>query len=153
MTEKLTFEEKLPLFSLKKNPTNIEVAKMTSSTSVNEYVRNFFSDDLEVYESFFCLMLNRSNNTVGYAKISQGGISGTVVDIRLVCKYALDSLCSSVIVVHNHPSGNLNPSTADKQITKKLENALMSLDIKLLDHIIVVPEVSEYFSFADEGLL
>lgn len=101
----------------------------------------------------FLLLLNNSNNTLGYVKISQGGITGTVVDIRIIAKYAIESLATAVILCHNHPSGNLKPSEADKILTTKVYKGLELLDIKVLDHIILVPDSEEYFSFADEGLM
>ena len=92
-------------------------------------------------------MLDRSNNTVGYAKISQGGIVGTVVDLKIIAKYCIDSLCSSVILAHNHPSGNLTPSMQDKQITKKIKDGLNLLEITTFDHLIITEE--SYYSFSD----
>lgn len=95
--------------------------------------------------------MNRSNNTIGYAKISQGGVAGTVVDVKIIAKYAIDTLASSVILAHNHPSGNTQPSRADKDITQKIKDSLKLFDISVLDHIILTED--EYFSFADEGLI
>jgi DNA repair protein RadC len=84
-------------------------------------------------------------------KISQGGISGSVVDIKIICKYAIECLGCSVILVHNHPSGNRNPSQEDLNITKKIKQALSIFDIGLFDHIILT--ANSYYSFADEGIL
>lgn len=146
------FKSRIPLFTLRKIQTSFPNVKITSSADAAEFIRQFFSDDVAVFESFFLLMCNRANNTVGYAKISQGGVSGTVIDVKIIAKYALDSLCSSVVLAHNHPSGNLNPSDADIQITKKIKQALQLLDIVVLDHIILT-ESDKYFSFADDGLI
>ena len=88
---------------------------------------------------------------MGYAKISQGGVCNTQVDIRLVAKYAIDSLATSVIFVHNHPSGNAKPSIEDKKISEKLKDALRLFDIRLLDSIIITE--NDYYSMADEGLM
>ncbi len=96
-------------------------------------------------------MMNQANRTIEYAKISQGGISATVVDPRIICKLAVDSLCSAVILVHNHPSGNVKESEVDRGLTKKLMYALSYLDIRVLDHIILTE--NDYRSFADEGLM
>ena len=126
-------------------------AKITSSKDIFEYARRFYHDDINIYESMFMVMLNRANNTDAWVKISQGGIAGTLVDIRIILKYAVETLCSNVILVHNHPSGNLFPSQADKDITIKLQNALRFFDIQLLDHLILCND--KYYSFADEGLL
>jgi DNA repair protein RadC len=99
----------------------------------------------------YILLLDRSHHTIGYAKISQGGVSGTVVDTRIVAKFAIDSLASGIILAHNHPSGNLKPSNADETITNKIKTGLGYFDIQVLDHIIVTEDA--YTSFADEGLL
>ena len=106
--------------------------------------------DLE-HEEFWLLMLNRANRVLGRFKVSQGGLSGTVIDTRIILKKALDNLASSIIVCHNHPSGNKQPSDADVKITEKLKKAAEMLEIKLLDHVIIADK--SYFSFADEGLI
>lgn len=106
--------------------------------------------DLE-HEEFWLLMLNRANRVLGRFKVSQGGLSGTVIDTRIIMKKALDNLASSIIVCHNHPSGNTQPSDADVKITEKLKKASEMLEIKLLDHVIIADKA--YFSFADEGLI
>ena len=106
--------------------------------------------DLE-HEEFWLLMLNRANRVLGRYKVSQGGLSGTVIDTRIILKKALDNLASSIIVCHNHPSGNNQPSDADVKITEKLKKAAEMLEIKLLDHVIIADK--SYFSFADEGLI
>ncbi len=101
------------------------------------------------YEEFWILLLNRSNRIINKSKISQGGVAGTVIDTKLILKTAIEQLASSIILCHNHPSGNLNPSEADVDITKKLKAASEYMDIKLLDHVIVADHA--YFSFIDEG--
>lgn len=106
--------------------------------------------DLE-HEEFWLLMLNRANRVIGRYKVSQGGLSGTVIDTRIILKKALDKLASSIIVCHNHPSGNNQPSDADVKITEKLKKAAHMFEIKLLDHVIIADK--SYFSFADEGLI
>lgn len=106
--------------------------------------------DLE-HEEFWLLMLNRANRVLGRYKVSQGGLSGTVIDTRIILKKALDNLASSIIVCHNHPSGNNQPSDADVKITGKLKKAAEMLEIKLLDHVIIADK--SYFSFADEGMI
>jgi len=103
------------------------------------------------HEEFWLLMLNRANRVLGKFKVSQGGLSGTVIDTRIILKKALDNLASSIIVCHNHPSGNNQPSDADVKITEKLKKAAEMLEIKLLDHVIIADK--SYFSFADEGLI
>jgi DNA repair protein RadC len=103
------------------------------------------------YEEFWVLFLNRSNRVINRMKLSQGGISGTVTDVRLAMKKAIEYLASGIIVCHNHPSGNLNPSESDSKITQKIKEAGNLLDIQLLDHLIISEK--EYYSFADNGLL
>jgi DNA repair protein RadC len=119
----------------------------------SETVYRLFSPrlgDLE-HEEFWLLMLNRANRVLGRYKVSQGGLSGTVIDTRIILKKALDNLASSIIICHNHPSGNKQPSDSDVKITKKLKKAAEMLEIKLLDHVIIADK--SYFSFADEGLI
>lgn len=106
--------------------------------------------DLE-HEEFWVLFLNNSNKVLAKNQISKGGLTATIVDVRLLFKQALELTSVAIIVCHNHPSGKLQPSTADKQLTQKIKQAGVTLDIKLLDHLIITEKA--YFSFADEGLL
>jgi len=103
------------------------------------------------HEEMYVILLNRANVIIGNFKVSQGGISAAVVDIRLILKPAIESLASGIILVHNHPSGNLNPSREDKQVTTRLKEAAKLMDISLLDHLIIAGKL--WFSFADEGIL
>ena len=103
------------------------------------------------HEEFWIIYLNNSNRVLKKAQLSKGGITGTLVDIRLVLKQALELSATSIILAHNHPSGTLIPSKADKALTDKLKKAASSMDINVLDHIIVCSH--SYFSFADSGLL
>jgi DNA repair protein RadC len=103
------------------------------------------------HEEFWVLFLNRSNKVINKMKLSQGGISGTVTDVHLVMKRAIELLASGVIACHNHPSGNLNPSESDTKITQKIKEAGNLMDIQLLDHLIISDK--DYYSFADNGLL
>ena len=137
--------------SLKLEKTDIEIVKIQCSADIDKFVRNFYFDDLTLFESMFLILLDKSNKTVGYAKISQGGTAGTVVDVKLIAKYAIDSLSASVIMVHNHPSGNKQPSQADIDVTKKVKQALKLFDINLLDHVIITEK--DHYSFADESIL
>jgi len=146
-----TYKSQAKRFELKSIQSDFPKQKITSSRDSQEFIRQFYGDDIEIYESFFLLLLNRANNTIGYAKISQGGTAGTIVDSKIVAKYAVDSLASAVILAHNHPSGNTKPSPADIQITKKLRDGLKLLDIEVLDHIILTEE--SFYSFADEGMM
>jgi len=109
-------------------------------------------NNIELQESFKMLLLNNSNKVKGIYTLSTGGITGTLVDIRIIFAVILKSLTTAVILAHNHPSGTLRPSEADKSLTQKIKRAGELLDIKVLDHLILTPE-GDYFSFADEGLL
>ena len=108
-------------------------------------------DTLDLQESFKVLVLNRAGKVLGIYEASHGSTCGTLVDPKLVFIAALKAAANSIIVAHNHPSGNINPSESDKQLTQKLKAAGQLLDIQLLDHIIVTAEA--YFSFGDEGML
>ena len=146
---KKTYKSTISEYSLKYTKSEIQKTKVTTSESASNVIRKFYFDDINIYESFFILLLNRANNTTGFAKISQGGTDGTVVDIKIIAKYAVESLSSAVIICHNHPSGNIKPSEADINITKKIKDALLLLDISLTDHIIL--SENNYYSFADNG--
>jgi DNA repair protein RadC len=135
--------------SLKLEKSNFDSVKISCSLNSYNCIKQFYLDDIELYESFFLLLLNRANQTTGYVKISQGGTAGTVVDPKIIAKYAIDSLSASVIIAHNHPSGNLKTSEADIAMTKKIQAGLMLFDIKLLDHLIITS--SGFFSMADDG--
>jgi DNA repair protein RadC len=103
------------------------------------------------HEEFWLLFMNRANRLISREQISSGGVSGTVVDVKIIFKRALEQLASSMIVVHNHPSGNRAPSQADIEITQKIVAAGKLLDIQVLDHLIVCG--NHFYSFADEGIL
>ena len=140
------------LVSLKRKKSIVERVKITSSSDVGRLAMPLFDDSIDIHESMFLLLLNRANVVIWVAELSKGGISGTVVDVRMIAKYALDVLASGCIMVHNHPSGNNQPSKADKDITSKTKDALKLFDVALLDHVIVMPD-GGCFSFADDGLL
>lgn len=129
-----------------------ELRQVSSSIETYEVLKNCFDKDtFFMQEQFIILLLNQSNKIIGYHPLSTGGISSTVVDIRLIFATAIKSLATSIIIAHNHPSGNLKASEADKNITKKIKEAGEILDIKLIDHLILTSE--SYLSFADEFLL
>jgi DNA repair protein RadC len=123
--------------------------KITSSAVAYELLQRRLAD--LPHEEFWLLALNRANMVVREHQVSKGGISGTVVDVRMVCKWAAGVEASGVVIAHNHPSGQLVPSEQDKAITKKLKEALRIFDIALLDHLIIGH--GKYLSFSDEGLL
>ena len=107
---------------------------------------------IEHHESFKLLLLNRANKVLGVANISQGGTNGTVTDVKIILQYAIKSNASGIIVCHNHPSGNMNPSESDSKITQKIKEAGNLVDVQLLDHLIITTD-GEYFSYADQGLI
>lgn len=127
----------------------VELKKITSSKSIFELMQPIIGE--LPHEEFWIVFLNNSNKVLSKSQLSKGGITGTLVDVRLVFKMALEMGAVSIILSHNHPSGTLQPSEADKQITRKLKLAGESLDIKILDHLIVTE--MHYYSFADEGIL
>lgn len=127
--------------------SSLEKQTILSSKDVAEYLRAMLKDYL--YEVFAVLFLNKANKINHYEVMSRGGIDGTVVDPKVILKKALEETATSLILCHNHPSGNLKPSTADIVLTKKIKEAAALLDIKVIDHIIV--SESGYYSFADEG--
>lgn len=127
----------------------VERKQISSSRSVFEYFQPIIGE--LPHEEFWILYLNNSNRIIKSDQLSKGGITGTLVDVRLVYKEALQVGAVSIILAHNHPSGTLKPSQSDIQLTKKLKLAGDNLDIKVLDHLIVTEKA--YFSFADENLL
>lgn len=129
-----------------------ERPKVNSSKEVYEVLyNNWDMSRIELQEQFKILLLNRANRVLGIYEVSTGGTSGTVADPKLIFSTALKSCAASIILSHNHPSGNLKPSQADINLTKKIKAGGELLDIAVLDHVIVTPE--GYYSFADEGLL
>ncbi|MDD3003541.1 DNA repair protein RadC [Flavobacterium sp.] len=127
----------------------LELKKITSSKSVFEIMQPIIGDLL--HEEFWVVFLNNSNKVVYKSQLSKGGITGTVVDVRIVFKMAFEQNAVSLILCHNHPSGVLQASDADKQITQKIKEAGKMLEINVLDHLIIT--TYDYLSFADEGLL
>jgi DNA repair protein RadC len=126
-----------------------EKVKITSSNVAYKVLQKRLSD--LPHEEFWVLILNRANQVVKEEYLSKGGISGTVVDVRLICKAAIENNASGIVIAHNHPSGQLTASEQDKSITKKLKEALKTFEIALLDHLIIGDQ--QYYSFADDGIL
>lgn len=138
--------------SYKKRKTKFGTARCPMESE--QVARDIFKQSkvqMELKEYFFIIFLNHSNEVIGYNKLSEGGITGTVADVRLIFATALKCLASGVILVHNHPSGNMNPSMADQKLTEQIKHAGRLLDILLLDHLILTTK--DYYSFEDEGLL
>lgn len=129
-----------------------DIIKKMQITSSQDAYQCIMPELLDLsHEEFWLILLNRANMVLKKESISKGGISGTVADPKLIFKAALDNKASSIILVHNHPSGNLKPSEADKKLTKKVFEGGKMLDLPILDHLIFTD--NGYFSFADEGLL
>lgn len=130
---------------------NSELPAIHSSKDVFRYViENNVIKELNHRESFIALYLNRANKVLGYSLISIGGIAGTVADPRLIFQIGLLCNTCSIVLCHNHPSGNAKPSEADIKLTQKLKNAGQFLDIQVIDHLIITDE--SFYSFADEGI-
>lgn len=145
----ITIVAALELGRRRKDQEVDEKPKISSSKDAYQAIK---ADLLDIpHEEFWVLILNRANRVIKKHQISQGGVAGTVADPKIIYKSALDSLASGIILAHNHPSGNLTPSQADIDLTKKLREAGKMLEIQVLDHIIVAGQ--KYFSFADEGML
>lgn len=123
--------------------------KITGSKDAADYFFPLLGD--LSHEEFWVMLLNRGNKILDAFMISQGGISGTVIDVRIILKPAIEKLASAIILCHNHPSGTMQASDADKKITKKIKTAAETMDIAVLDHIIIGH--NNYLSFADEGML
>ena len=134
-----------PLFKLSERP------KVVTSKDAEKQFKALWSDKIQYVEEMSILLLNRANKVLGFAKISIGGTTGTVVDTKVIFQTALKANANAIILCHNHPSGNLSPSEADIKITKNVREAGKIMEINLLDHLIITDE--GYYSFADEGIL
>lgn len=135
-----------------KKEEGTKLYKLTSVKECADMVRKIFNaDTIEWVEEFLMICLNRNNELLGFYKVSKGGMASTQVDVRVICTAALQTMAHSVIVAHNHPSGNTKPSDSDISLTERLSDAFKILDIKLVDHLILTTD--SYFSFNGEGLL
>jgi len=134
-----------------KTNDSVHNIKVSSSKDVNDFIRTIYPVEINIRESMLAVFLNNSNRTLGYSIASIGGITACLVDIRLVLRDALLTQSTSIILVHNHPSGSLKPSQADLAITEKIKKAAAHMDIKLLDHIIITED--DFYSFVDSGKL
>ena len=162
--EELKTKRQLALSLFEKSPELAEVKvvykkkvqnlmKITTSRDCFDVLFSLFNNNtIEYQEEFLILFLNRANKVLGWSRLSIGGMTGTVVDPKIVFCMALLTGANSIVVSHNHPSGNMKPSEADIKLTKQLKEAGKLLEIQLLDHLIIVPEGS-FFSFADEGMM
>lgn len=123
-----------------------------SKDAFNIFMESWDPDSIEHIEEFKLMLMTRSNKVLGIASISKGGISGTVTDVRIILQYAIKAIASGMIICHNHPSGNVQPSESDLKITRKIKESGNVMDIQLLDHLIIIPE-GKYYSMADEGII
>lgn len=126
-----------------------QIRKITSSKDVFDLLHPRIGE--LTHEEFWIVYLNNANKVLKSQQLSKGGLTGTLVDVRIVMRQALESGAVGLVLAHNHPSGTLKPSQADKEVTRKLKKAALALDIKVLDHLIITQK--EYFSFADELIL
>jgi DNA repair protein RadC len=141
---------KLPKIKIKVSVSRGEQHTITSSDDVAKVCRSIFSaDTINWTEEMLVICLNRANVVIGYHKVSSGGFSGTVCDPKVVLTIALQCAASSIILTHNHPSGNLKPSDNDIRVTKKIQDACALLDLKLLDHVIITDD--NHYSMLENG--
>ena len=145
----ITITAALELGRRRKFEDEVKQEKITSSRDVYDIMQPVLGE--LSHEEFWVIYLNNSNKVLQKQQLSKGGITGTLVDVRLVLKQALEVGATALVLCHNHPSGTLKASEADKKITQKLKTAGLTLDIKVLDHIIITEKA--YFSFADETIL
>ena len=143
--------KKLTKYTLKKEKTDIERVQITCSKDAYKFCLKFYSDDIDVYESVFALFLDNTGNTIGYAKIAQGGVSTSIVDVPLIVKYAIESLSVGVVLCHNHPTGNLNPSVSDIKTSNAVKHSLTLIGINFYDNIII--SKNHYYSFFENNQL
>jgi DNA repair protein RadC len=128
--------------------------RIISSENAYEVLKQFYPlDTIGLVERFCVLYLNQNNQVRGVYELSRGGLTGTVADVRLIIGTALKIMATSIILSHNHPSGNLNPSEPDKQLTEKIRNAARMMEMQLFDHLILSPVDGKYFSFAENNLI
>lgn len=134
-------------------PLKGKLFQIKNADSAFEYLSTAYDEStIGLYEEFMVLLLNRANRVLGCLKLSKGGLTGTVVDLRILYGTALKAMASSIIIAHNHPSNNLVPSQEDRDLTRKIKDAEKLLDIHLLDHLILGTD-DNYISFANEGWL
>jgi DNA repair protein RadC len=123
-----------------------------SKDAFDVFMDSWDQDTIEHIEEFKLMLLTRSNKVLGIASLSKGGINGTVTDVRIILQFAFKANASGIIICHNHPSGNVQPSESDIAITRKVKESGNVMDILLFDHLIIVPE-GKYYSMGDEGVI
>lgn len=135
-------------YKLTRTTNEMQSIKVTGPADAAVFAANFFEDDINIYESCFIILLNGANKTIGWYKVSSGGLDATIIDKRIICKVAINALSAGIILVHNHPSGEVKPSSADIKMTKEVKDCLKLFDVVLVDHIILSEK--KYYSFTDE---
>lgn len=141
---KISYTERIPAPFWKKVSSSEDISQML--------YEHWNKNTISIHESFKIVLLNNSNKVKGIYLVSQGGITGTLVDLRILFAVVLKSLAVGIILCHNHPSSKLEPSEADKNLTAKIKKAAKLFDVMVLDHLIIAPN-GEYYSFADNGIL
>lgn len=148
MNQNLKVAELLVSYS----PNIISEQKISNSRETYSLITNHWNlDTMEMYEEVKIILFNRANKALGVYDLSKGGMSSSIIDVKIILSIVLKTLASGIILVHNHPSGNLVPSKFDIDVTQKLKSACDLMDVAFLDHLIISKE--NYFSFADDGLL
>jgi len=141
---RISYKERIPAPFWQKISSSQDAAKML--------FEHWDKQTIQVHESFKVVLLNNNNKVKGIYQLSKGGITGTLVDLRILFAVVLKSLSVAIILTHNHPSGTLKASEADKNLTQKIKKAAELFDVRILDHILIVPN-GDYYSFADNGIL
>lgn len=132
-----------------KRNSGFKKEKLNDSGKMYNYIKQFYFDDINVFESAFVILLNKNLQSIGYAKIATGGVTECAMDVRIIAKFAVESLATAVIIAHNHPSGSLTPSRDDDGVTYQIKKGLDTLRIHLLDHIIITED--DYYSYRENG--
>lgn len=145
----ITVVSALELGRRRKESEPVKNIRIDSSRLVYDYMKSDLTD--LAHEEFWVILLKRNNEIIKKVQISRGGVSGTVVDVSIIFKHAIEALASGIVLVHNHPSGSIKPSEQDMRITKKLKEAGILMDIAVVDHLIFAND--QYLSFSDESLL
>lgn len=139
--------------SYREKLSTLKALSLTNSKEVAQLLfKNWDADTIGLHETFKVLLLNRSNKVKGIYPLSHGGITGTLVDVRILFAIVLKTLSVGIILAHNHPSGQLKASEPDRQLTQKIKAAAQLFDVHVIDHIILAPD-GRYYSFADNGIL
>ncbi len=150
-----TYKTMVPKISLVKEKTSFPAVKIGSARDAYDFICQFARPDSDILETAHLVLVNTKATTIGYVQLSVGGTTGTVMDPKIIGKFAIESLAHGVIVAHNHPSGDIQPSNQDRSVTNRIRDMLRALDIAFMDHLILSdnPGDCRFFSFSDEGLI